>query len=259
MRNKLERLKRIRELMSENNQVTVAYLSELFDVSEQTIRSDLENLENEGFLTRFHGGASVNSMSLHSYGNRIFGNEIANSTIKQKLGKAAANIVTNKESIFIGPGTSVYYIALELSKHPDIHANIVTNNFYVASILNGCSNFRLQFIGGISQLDLGYTACDDLEHELDNKFFDKLFFSTDGADLSHGYTLSDPPAHSTITLAGEHSQQIVSLIDSAKFDRQSFFKIGDLDYAQTVVTDSGIPDSFLKHFNSLGVNTIVVD
>ena len=60
MMNKLERIKRIREILTASGQADVAALSNLFGVSSATIRTDLEELEQEGFLTRYHGGAAIN-------------------------------------------------------------------------------------------------------------------------------------------------------------------------------------------------------
>ena len=256
LNNKAARLQKIREITKEMQQVSVAFLSNALNVSEPTVRSNLEELEKEGFLTRFHGGATLNSKEPVISRSELIYPEITNPKEKNIIGELAAATISNRQGIFFGPGTTNYYAALALRKRTDLNVNVVTNNFYVAHALRGCGNFRLQFIGGTTPFDGYYTISDNLEEILANHYFDKVFFSTDAVSLTSGYTLSDPVAFDIITKASLHSKEKVALLDSTKFDRQSFIKVGDLNFAQTFITDGPVPDHYSEQFRLYDVGII---
>lgn len=256
---KPERIQKIKELMAEMQQVNVSALSSMMGVSEATIRNDLEQLEQEGFLTRFHGGATINKRTASE--GALFSAEsgISYRQSKEQIGIIAASLIQDREGVFLGPGTTTYFIALALRKRTDIYANIVTNNFYVAQALRGCSNFWVQFIGGRAHEEGFYTIPEDLHRDLNNLFLDKLFFSIDAIDISYGYTLSDPPAHDTIANAAEHSKQIIMVADYSKFGKRSFIKVGDLTFAKTVVTNAEIPAVYRNYYEAAGIQVVTPD
>lgn len=256
---KPERIQKIKQLMIEMQQVNVSTLSSMLNVSEVTIRNDLEALEKEGFLTRFHGGAAINKKTDSEDSVFSSESEISYRQSKEQVGILAANMIQDREGVFLGPGTTTYFIALALRKRTDIYANIVTNNFYVVKALRGCTNFRVQFIGGRVHEEGFYTVPEDLHRDLSNLFLDKLFFSIDAIDISYGYTLSDPPAHDTIVIAGEHSKQIIMAADYSKFGKRSFMKVGDLTFAKTVVTNPEIPAAYRSYYEAIGIQVVTSD
>lgn len=253
---KPERLQKIKELMAEMQQVNVSTLSSMMNVSEVTIRNDLVTLEKEGFLTRFHGGAAINKKTIAEEPSFAAEPEISYRQSKEQVGIIAASLIQDREGIFLGPGTTTYFIALALRKRTDIYVNVVTNNFYVVHALRGCTNLRVQFIGGKVQEEGFYTDPEDLHRDLNNLFLDKMFFSIDAIDISYGYTLSDPPAHDTIVIAGEHSKQIIMAADYSKFGKRSFMKVGDLTFAGTVVTNPEIPAAYRNYYEAIGIPVI---
>lgn len=239
-------------------QVNVSSLSRTLGVSEATIRTDLEGLEKEGFLTRFHGGATINKKEESDLGMIPTEAETGYSQSKADIGSVAAAIIQNKDGIFLGPGTTTYQIALALKKRTDIYVNIVTNNFYVAQALKGCPNYNIHFLSGkVRSLENNfYTAPENLQLELNNLFMDKFFFSVDAVDIEEGYSLSDPVVHDTIIMAAEHSKEVIVAADFTKFNKRSFMKVGDLSFANTVITNDEIEDNYRRHFDKLGVRVL---
>ncbi len=249
---KIERIRQIKEILKDCGQIDVSSLSSLLNVSDATIRNDLEELEKEGFLTRFHGGATINTTENDE-------SSIAGSGVdfieydknKEDIGIIASRLIREREWIFLGPGTTSYYIAKALRERSNI--NVLTNNFAVADILRDVPNIKVLFLGGQLEHHGFYTIPDDLGKELHNYYVDKAFFSTDGLDLNAGYTLSDTAVYEIILMVMERSRETIMAVDCSKFDQRAFMKIGDIDLVKTVITNVGIPDDYKRYFIEHGI------
>lgn len=249
---KIERIRRIKEILKDCGQIDVSSLSTLLNVSDATIRNDLEELEKEGFLTRFHGGATINAVEA---GESAAGTSVADfieyDKNKEDIGVIAAKLVRDREWIFLGPGTTTYYIAKALSERSNI--NILTNNFGVAGVLRNIPNIKVLFLGGQMDHQGFYSNPDDLEKELHNIYLDKAFFSIDGVDLKAGYTLSDTAVHDIILTVMARSRETIMAVDCSKFDQRAFMKVGDMDFVKTVITNVNIPEDYKRYFIEHGI------
>ncbi|MDD3401894.1 MAG: DeoR/GlpR family DNA-binding transcription regulator [Hespellia sp.] len=244
---KVERIRRIKEILRDCHQIEVSVLSNLLNVSDATIRNDLEELEQDGFLTRFHGGATFNSpdaaLSANSQSSL---SAVEYHKDKEEIGIIASRLIQEREWIFLGPGTTTYYIAKALRERGQI--NVLTNNFLVANVLYDVPTIRLVFLGG--QVDhLGnYTVPDDLDKELQNIYLDKAFFSVDGVDLNAGYTLSDKTVFDIIHAVMRRSREPIMAADCSKFEQTGFMTIGDLSLTPTIITNAGIPEEYKQYY-----------
>ena len=247
--NKLERQNQLREIFIASHRAEVADLSRNLGVSEATIRTDLESLEQEGFLTRFHGGALINKKEEPE--ETPYPLLVPYEESKEKIGAIAASLVNDFEGVFLGPGTTCYFIALALKKRTDITINVVTNSFLIASVLGDCPNIRLHFIGG--RVQNLYTTSEDLNRELQDIYLDKMFFSIDGIDPGAGYTLSDAAVHEVIITVAKRTKLPIMAADCSKFGKRSFMKIGDMNFTPAVVTTPDIPDLYLNYYKERGI------
>ena len=246
--NKLERQNQLREIFLGLHRAEVADLSRSLGVSEATIRTDLDELEQEGFLTRFHGGALINKKEEPEARSRYL---VPYEKCKETIGLIGASLVKDFEGVFLGPGSTCYYIALALIKRTDITINVVTNSFLIASVLGDCPHIRLHFIGG--RVQNLYTISEDLSGELEDIYLDKMFFSIDGIDPAAGYTLSDAAVHEVILTVAGRTKLPIMAADCSKFGKRSFMKIGDMNFAPAVVTTPDIPDLYLNYYKERGV------
>jgi len=250
---KIERIRRIKEILRDCRQIEVTALSSLLDVSDATIRNDLEELEREGFLTRFHGGATINSPKTEEPVNSSGDTMVEYDKNKEEIGAIAARLIREREWIFLGPGRTTYYIAKALLSRSNI--NILTNSFLVANVLRNSPTIKVMFLGGQLEHNGFYTVPDDLKKELHNIYLDKAFFSVDGIDLSAGYTLSDTPVLETIHFVKNQSRETIMAIDVTKFNQRAFRKVCDISDIKTVITNAGIPDDYKKYFLEQGIYT----
>ena len=251
--NKPERIKCIKEIMYEKKQIDVSALSVMLEVTEATIRNDLEQLEGEGFLTRYHGGASLNT---DDSSERQFQNAGSPITIpydreKEKLAEAAAAMVQEREWIFLGPGTTCYYIAKALSQRKNL--NIMTNSFFVVNILGANPYIRLLFLGGNVQSEGMYSIPDNMEESLKRIYLNKAFFSVDAVSLDSGYTLTDIYILDIIKMVCSCSGKSIMCADSKKFGQRSFMYLADLDFTTSIVSDRHLPPEYEAYYRKHGV------
>lgn len=245
---KIDRIQQIKEIVLEKKEVEVEELSTLLDVSGATIRTDLKELELSGYVTRFHGGAKLNAIGYQEeeFSNAISLNALPHDEAKQELGVVAASLIKEKEWIFLGPGTTTYYIAKALSQRTNIH--ILTNNLLVANILGHNPNIQTLFLGGTIHCEGLYTLPDSIANELGNAHLSKAFFSIDGADIQGGYTLSDINVLDVFNSIVPICDETIMVVDYTKFGKRTFMKVNDLDFAQTVIINDNTPDLFKKYF-----------
>ena len=128
---KIERHDQIQSLVNSRGRMTVPELSTHFGVSEATIRRDLEELDDLGRIRRTHGGAlqAEKIVKEPPITQRI----TENPKEKNRIGKAAADLIRNGETIFLGSGTTVIEVARNLP--PDIELTVITNSLPVVNEL----------------------------------------------------------------------------------------------------------------------------
>ncbi len=245
---KAERKRKIKEIIFDRKQIDVAALSKLLNVTDATIRNDFEELENEGFLTRYHGGATLNSVSTQEdeINNALSGNSIRYDKYKEELGIIASNLITDKEWIFLGPGATSYYIAKALVNRNNI--KVFTNNLLVSNILSNNSSIQIYFLGGKIDNSGLYAIPNDINKDLNNIYLSKSFFSVDGVDLDAGYTLSDINVMELINAISSRCQETIFALDTSKFGHRAFIKIGDLDHIKKVIINDSTPAEYKTYY-----------
>lgn len=251
---KAERIRMIQSILTEKEQVDVATLSMMLDVTEATIRTDLEQLEKSGFLTRYHGGATLNPSQaspsqLHHIADNI---HIPFDKEKETLADVAAQLINEREWVFIGPGTTGYYLAKALAKRNNI--NILTNSFYVSNVLSSNLSIRMIFLGGNIQNEGMYTVPNNINRDLEQIYLSKAFFSVDAVSLDAGYTLTDIYILDIIKTICNYCGESIVCLDSKKFDQRSFMSLGDLSFASSVVTDQKPSTEYETYYKQHGIN-----
>ena len=233
-----ERRKKILELINQEGSVRVADLSELFSISEVTIRADLADMEHKGLLTRVHGGAVSSykpyySMSLNQ---RMSTNERQKEIIAKKI----AEMIDDNDTIMLNSGTTTLLVFRAIPQH--LTLNIVTNSISIALEGNSNPNFNIILLGGQVNSKYQFTYGDAAIRQLKSYHADKLILSVDGIDTEHGFsTYYDKEAEIDRTMLEQASVNIVAA-DRSKFNRCAFTKVSDLSVADYLVTDASVPD-----------------
>lgn len=236
-----ERRKQILLLIEERNSISVAELCRLLDVSDMTIRRDLCILSNRGLLERVHGGAL--SRQGRSYEPPYHSRATNQVVQKEIIGRRAATLAHEGDSIALDVGTTTFEIAKALTKTPNL--TIITASLPIANVLSEAPNIRLILTGGIvrpQELSLiGHTA----EQTYQQYHVDKAFVGVGGLDLEAGlteYNLEDALVKKSMI---KNAGQVIVVADSSKLGEICFASVAPLSVVDTLVTDANAPSEIV--------------
>ena len=211
-----ERHNRILTLLQQNGSISVTQLSDLFRVSEVTIRKDLSYLEQQKKLYRTHGSAIL--ISPYIGDRHVNEKEKKNVSEKQAIGVAAAALIAPEDSVIIASGTTVAFLAREIK--PQGHLTVITASVPVTRILSQNPDIDVIQLGGITR-------------------------SSSVSVVGFGLTTTNMLEASLNCAMIEAAQKVVVLADSSKFGRRGFSKICELEAVDRIITDSGVQPLYL--------------
>lgn len=249
----VSRRKKILEQIKANGEVLVTGLSKEFDVSEVTIRNDLEHLERKNLLIRARGGA-IHTENNVGIDQRITEKNKIHIAEKMAIGKRAASLIQDGDTIIIDSGTTTAEIVKHLGSVKQL--NVITNALNIANLLMAYSNINVIIPGGYLRQNSMSLVGPLAEKNLRNFFVDKVFLSTDGFDTKQGiFTPNIDEAHLNGIMI-EISREVILVTDSSKFKRKSLALICGLNKIKIVVTDKAIPDDDRKRLEDAGVKVL---
>jgi DeoR family transcriptional regulator of aga operon len=234
--------------------VLVHELSKEFSVSEVTIRNDLEQLERKNMLIRARGGAIKAERGV-GIDYRLSEKDKLNSEEKVRIGKRAAQLINEHDTIIIDSGTTTMEVAKNLGHLTDL--SVVSNAINIISQLIQLKNVNLIIPGGYLRKNSLSLVGPLAERNLQNLYVDKVFMGVDGFDTKHGiYTPNIEEAYFNEIMI-KISKEVIVVCDSSKFLRRSLAYICGIDKIHTVVTDNGIPDEERKRLEDAGIKVII--
>lgn len=241
-----ERIRIIKGILTDKKHTNVSDLSSILNVSEVTIRRDLEKLENEDFLTRTHGGAIINDnvpseeeTYIDTYDDPYFKQRI-------EISEIAVHMIEDNDVILLSPGLTNLCIARKLLNKKNI--TVLTNDLNIATELSSKSNIKIIIPGG--DLDVtSMTLTGKLtENTLKNFFVTKAFIEVEGVSSQRGYTVQSIDKASVIKEMINITHETIIVCPYKCFDNIAFSQIGPLHIANKVITNPSIPDSYKNYF-----------
>ncbi|MBP7175321.1 MAG: DeoR/GlpR transcriptional regulator [Thermoclostridium sp.] len=241
----IERIKIIKNHLLKDNKVSVAKLSELLDVTEVTIRRDLEKLENEGFLQRTHGGAVLKDYQEEE------AVELSDSfmTQREEIAETAFHLVSDNDMIMITEGLTNVCIARKLAQKNNL--TVLTNDLRVAMEFSNSPSNNVILLGG----DLSEYAVYGQLTANNMQYFSvrHLFVEVDGISKQSGMMVSSINKASLIQKAVQ-SAEIITVVCLAKyFNERSLYRIGSVELAHKVITNSTLDDSYKDYLFGLNI------
>jgi len=239
----IERLNKIKELLYKENRVDVMELSELFSVTEATIRRDLDKLEKSGILVKIYGGAVLNQ-ELTAPSSAMQSGEQSTEE-KKMIGKIASQMIDNGDAIFLSPGST----CLEIARHiKDKRVTVVTNDLLIGLALKDNIGVKVILTGGdlvqsSTTLVGGFT-----QQALNGIYINKSFIGVKGVHFDTGYTVDSYEEVMVIESVRKISAEVIVVADYTKFNRTGFAKLGDLTTANKVITNKQIPSAYKAYF-----------
>ena len=231
-----QRRKKIIEILEVDGYATVVQLAEIFEISQVTIRHDLEKLETEGQIIREHGGASPKKVEDHV--NSFSRKNQENLDAKRVIGRKAAEQVKKGDVIILDAGTTCTEIAKQLIGRTQL--TVITSALNIAFLLGAEEGIDLILIGGnYSPLTLsvsGRIAANFFKHIHVNKLFLTTAGISPNADITYS-SLNDIILKKAMI---EAADKVYLVSDSSKIGRNAFASLGALSIADYIITDTSI-------------------
>lgn len=247
-----QRRMRILNLIREDGHAKVQKLSEIFDVSEVTIRQDLEALEKEGYVQREHGGAFLKEFDSFAKTGLLLNQ--TNMEAKREIAQKAVKLIEEGDSIILDSGSTATELAKLLVNFNSL--TVITNALNIAYILG--SNPRINLIvsgGDFKAPTLSLTG--ELAANVFKSFHVKTcFLATAGIskDLQLTYpSVSDLVVKSAMIRAAEN---VYLIADSTKIGDTSFANLGRISLVDALICDSNLPEDVKSKLKDMNVKII---
>lgn len=247
----IERRQAIMDKLKKDNRVLVAELSSLFNVTEETIRRDLDKLESEDLIRRNYGGAVINDYISEDLS--FLRRSSINSKEKDLIAQKAMDFISDGSSIMMDSSTTGLALLNRLKPRKNI--TIITNSIRLAYDFTN-SQFKIISTGGILRSKsfalTGNVTCSTLR----NYYVDFAILSCKGIDIERGVMESNEEESVVKQVMISQAKNIILLVDHSKFDKVSFTKTCDFSNISLIVTDTAPSEKWQEYFNEWQIKLI---
>jgi len=241
---------KILQVLDERGTIDVRELSALLDLSDMTIRRDLNALAEQGLIVRTHGGAMLPGL-----GDRpvsFAGKAAQHSEAKEHIAQLAAHEISDGDIIFMDCGSTVFALCPFIRHKP---ITVITNSLPIVAELMS-SKVTLNLIGGevnkARQAVHGHTA----ESHIARYRADKAFIGVDGVSVANGLSANgELEAAHTLALMRQSAKTYL-LCDSTKLEQDRYLRFAPLSVIDTLVTDRNADKSVLTLYEEAGVRVV---
>lgn len=247
----MERIELIKKELMNNHTVNISELSDKFNVTNQTIRRDLNQLESEGFINRTYGGAVLNEAKV-DFAVPFYRRLSKNKDGKDKIALQVIPLLVNCNSIFADSSTTVVN-AVKYLRDSDL--TVVSNSAEVPrQLYTGSANFICS--GGIlDRHSISFHGA-IAERTLKNYNVDVALISCKGLDMEQGVTDSTDSEAIIKKIMIKQASEVYLLVDSTKFDKKGFVHLIDASKLSNVITDKKPSVEWLEYFKQKNIKLI---
>jgi DeoR/GlpR family transcriptional regulator of sugar metabolism len=248
-----ERRLSIIDAVERRGRVLVSELSARFAVSEMTIRRDLEALEHAGAVSRVRGGA-VPAQS-QAYEPPFALRASRNLERKQRIGRAAADLVHDGETVILDAGTTTLEVARALRGRRNLR--VLALSLRIAGVLVDEPGVTLMISGGTARAGEHSLTGSLAEGAFADLSFDTLVLTTGGIDLDGGVTEYNLDDAAVKRAAFASARRRIAVADASKLNKTAFARICTIDELDVLVTDTEAPGTVLDDIRAAGVAVVV--
>jgi DeoR/GlpR family transcriptional regulator of sugar metabolism len=250
-----ERMQRILQLLESRDAVHVTELSELFSVSEVTVRSDLSKLAREGLVARVRGGVRPlqQGQSELAFDVRLR----LETEGKQAIARAAAAMVDEREAVALDSSTTAYYLALELRAKRELV--VVTNGLRIAAALADAPGITVLVTGGMLRVPsmslIGELGADVLRATRINKGF----LGARGLSLERGLMELNPEEVRMKQEMADACERVIGILDGTKWHTGALLSFVPAHRVDAIVTDSDAPVDQVEAWRARGTAVVTAE
>jgi len=238
-----KRINKIEEYIIKHKSVSLDELMNVFNVSKNTIRRDVQELVEKGDFKKVYGGVAVNDdkrAKLESFHDR----RVRNQTEKEMIGAAAANYVQDGDIIFIDSGTTTIEL-IEYINNKQI--TVITNSLDFIVRALPFENLNVITAGGILERKTNAFGILKYMDILNAYNINKAFMASTGVSLSNGVTNSSPLESELKASIVNRSSEVFLLVDHDKFDKYGLMTYCGLDKIDYLITDT-MPNEIYQNY-----------
>jgi DeoR/GlpR family transcriptional regulator of sugar metabolism len=242
----------ILEQLSRRGELSIAELSSRFDVSEMTVRRDLNQLAAAGLLVRTHGGAAPAASG--SFEPPFALRARTNSDAKRRIAILVARQVVDGQTIILDGGTTGLAIAEQLVGRS---ITVCALNLRIAEILSADAGTRVMVPGGLVRTGESSITGSEAEATLSRFRFDTFIMTASGAAVGSGFTEWNTEDAATKRAALAVSRRTIVACDASKFGREAFARICGLDDVDALITDDAISADHKRELTLAGTELLI--
>ena len=238
----IERRREILARLAANGKVIVTELARDFGVTEETIRRDLEKLDNEGLASKTYGGAvSKHSPTLDlPYNVR----ESVNVEAKQRIADKICSLISDGERIMLDSSSTALYVVKKIKEIKNL--TIITNSVKILLELADKQDWTVLSTGGILKKGALSLTGSSAEKMISSYHVDTAICSCKGIDMSLGITDSNESDCLIKQAMINAAERKILALDIEKFDKKSFVKVCSTDDLDVIVTDTEPTDKWIS-------------
>lgn len=245
-----ERRRQVLKAIEERGFISLHDLAQRCEVSESTLRRDLEHLDRIGQIRRTRGGAAYVGESLTAFEDRSH----QAAPEKRRIAAAVASLIGAGETILLDGGTTTYEVARCLAGKP---LQVVTNSLPIAALLVNRAEIELIFVGGYLYPKTGVALGPLAVATLADMRASRLVMSVGGL-TEHGLYNTNSLLVETERKMIEAADEVIVACDSGKFGRPALAKIAELGIADRLVTDNNLSDDWRRRLAAEQIETLTV-
>lgn len=249
------------ELLTDTGRIAVEDAAERLGVSQATIRRDFDQLAQQQMITRTRGGAVANGVS---YDLPLRYKTAKHSAEKQRIGTAAAALVSPGMVVGLNGGTTTTEVARALAVRPELNATsdgsqltVVTNALNIANELLVRSRMKIVVTGGVvrpQSFELVGPLGGNILREVT---LDLVLLGVDAIDVTLGAAAHHEGEAAMNSLMVGRARRVVIIADSSKLGSHAFARICAVDRIETLITDSNADPGVVQAFRDAGLQVIV--
>ena len=244
------------ELINRFNFLSIKQLAAKLNVSEMTVRRDVNLLSSSNLVQQVYGGvASIKSKESDT--KYAFSQELTkNKIVKDRITNKALELLNDNDVIFLDSGTTVQSFVEKFSE--DSTYTLISSSFNTLDIIVKLPLCTVITPGGVYSKKPNMFYNPSSEEFFQKYRANKCFIGATGFDIDLGLTcsyLEDAPIKQAMI---EASQEKILLIDSSKFNKVSTCMFAKVDTFSTIITDEGIPDDYREYILSMDIELIIV-
>lgn len=249
-----DRQQQILKVLQKQSSAKVSALAEQLGVSQVTVRSDLDALEEEGRISRVRGGAVLNG-DYHILTPSLAARSQVNEEAKRRIARRAADMVKDGDRILLDESTTVFHMVPYLRKRN--HLTIVTNGVETGLALSRDTSHTVILLGGALHNNRSSVVGPLGESNLRQLHIETAFLSCTGFSSQVGMTQTDMQDAQLKRCMVASAGRVVALVDASKFGKTDLTPFARIDQLAHVLTDSSVEADFVQELRRMGVTVSV--